>query len=214
MYRKTVLVALVLAAVMVVPAVASADPASSSRGERLRSPHHQFPKPAASVHADTAPSTAGGTGSGTNTISFGNFDSGDMCVVLGTLTGHAGVFDASYFHGYLSDKAMLSANTTPVNGVQREPLSKYRAYPDAYGLWVPSVTAARRTAARDFARAQLGEPYVINASKTNDQAWYCSKLVWAAYRRTSGVDLDADGGYFVWPVDLLNDPATYVFAAG
>jgi len=214
MYRKTVLVALVLAAVMAVPGVASADPASSGRGERHRSPRHHLPKPPASAHADIAPSTAGGSGSGTNTISFGNFDSGDICVVLGTLTGHAGVFDGSYYHGYLSDKAMLSANTTPVSGVQREPLSKYRAYPDAYGLWVPSVTAAKRTAARDFARAQLGEPYVINASKTNDAAWYCSKLAWAGYRRTSGIDLDADGGYFVWPVDLLNDPATYVFAAG
>jgi hypothetical protein len=26
------------------------------------------------------------------------------------------------------------------------------------------------------------------------------------------VDLDADGGYWVWPVDLVNDSQTSVFA--
>lgn len=32
--------------------------------------------------------------------------------------------------------------------------------------------------------------------------WYCSKLVWGAYREGTGDDLDYDWGYFVFPTDI------------
>jgi hypothetical protein len=149
---------------------------------------------------------------GTNRITFGSFRDGDMVVVfdITSFTGHSGLFDRRYYNGALGALAMWSANIAPVNGVQREACSKYRAYDRAYGLWVPSE-ANHRVAARDFAARQIGKHYDLFAAKTDLRTFYCSKLLWAAWRYTSGLDLDADKGYWVWPVDLLNSRYTRIF---
>lgn len=172
-----------------------------------------LPKPATAPHADIAPATAGGEGDGYNTLSFSQFDDGDIVVTGGTATGHAGEWDDRYWTGSLSDKCIWSANTAPVNGVQREEPRKYRAFDRAWALWVPSVSAAKREAARTYCKSQLGEPYDIASSKSDTSRWYCSKLAWGSYRSVAGVDLDADGGYWVWPIDLVNDSQTAVFAS-
>jgi hypothetical protein len=148
---------------------------------------------------------------GRNGVSFGSFQDGDMIVVLSpsSLTGHAGLFDRRYYTSIYAF-AVWSANVTPVNGVQREQCLKFRAYDRAYGLWVPSESN-HRVAARDFASRQVGKPYNILGAKTDLRSFYCSKLAWASWRYTAGVDLDADRGYWVWPVDLVNSPLTRVF---
>jgi len=158
---------------------------------------------------DLAPLLSGG--GGTNKISFAQFVSGDIVVVLDPLsiTGHAGLFDRRYYVN-INSYAVISANVSPANGVQREQCLKYRASDRAWGLWVPSE-ANHSAAARDFAYRQMGKPYNILASKTDLSSFYCSKLAWAAWRYTSGRDLDADGGYWVWPVDLINSRYTRVF---
>ena len=50
-------------------------------------------------HADTAPASAGGNGDGTNALPFTQFESGDMVVTGGTLTGHAGEWDSRLLEG-------------------------------------------------------------------------------------------------------------------
>lgn len=161
---------------------------------------------------DSAPEAAGGDGDGTNQLSFAYFDDGDMiCVFPGsTLSGHSGIWKDALYTSPAS-RCVWSANTTPANGVQREPASKYRAYDCAYGLWVPSEYSSGR-AAVDWCAAQVGEPYDITASKTNMTRWYCSKLAWAGWKVCAGVDLDADGGFWVKPADLVNDSETSTFA--
>lgn len=205
-------------AMVVALAVGLLSPAVAMAGERTIKrvgPGGRVPakwdlaKPLARPHPDVAPPSAGGTGDGTNGISFSNFDTGDIVIVLGSLTGHAGLFDGARYSSIFS-AAVLSANTTPRNGVQYETCIKYRAYDQAYALWVPHYTWAAG-AVRNFCRAQLGEPYNIAASKSDDTSWYCSKLAWAGWRRMASIDLDADGGYWVWPVDLVNSPRTSVF---
>ncbi|MCL6478396.1 MAG: hypothetical protein K6T65_08260 [Peptococcaceae bacterium] len=157
----------------------------------------------------------GGNGDGENDITFESFDSGDIIVGLGTPTGHAGEFDADRYSGELEDYCIWSANVEPVDGVQLEQPGKYREdYDEAYGLWVPSVSYPGRVAARDYCEDQLGEPYELNGYKNTTDEWYCSKLCWASYRWTAGVDLDADGGLYVWPVDLIDDSQTSEFAHG
>jgi cell wall-associated NlpC family hydrolase len=153
---------------------------------------------------------SGGSG-GTNNMSFANFDSGDIVVVLDptSLTGHAGIFDRRFYSDVRS-YAVLSANVAPLDGVQREQCLKYRTYDRAYALWVPSQ-ANHGAAARDYAYRQMGKPYSVLAAKTDLRSFYCSKLAWVAWRNTSGVDLDADGGFWVWPVDLVNSRYTSVF---
>ena len=154
------------------------------------------------------------TGDGKNALSFADFGNGDIVVTGGTATGHAGEWDEGYFSGSLYDKCVWSANTKPVNGVQRETPQKYRNYDRAWGLWVPKATRTQRTSARSYCRSQSGEPYDIGSSKTNQAKWYCSKLAWASYKYVGAkLDLDGDGGYWVWPIDLVNDSDTSLFAS-
>lgn len=195
-----------------------------------------LPKPPAMEHADVAPPIlapdaarqsvspshrrdAAGTlsygslmpSSGTNLVSFGSFVDGDIIVITdpSSLTGHAGIFDRRYYATIYS-LAVWSANVTPLNGVQREPGVKFRDAEVAYGVRV-SGGSAFRAAARDWAARQIGKPYNILGTKTDLRSFYCSKLVWGAWRYTYGADLDADGGYWVWPIDLVNSARTYLF---
>jgi len=149
-------------------------------------------------------------GDGKNGIGFARFTDGDIVVVLDAWSvGHAGIFDRSSYAS-LSSWAVISANVTPVNGVQREQCSKYRNYDRAYGLWVPGQYH-HHVQARQFAQRQMGKPYVLSPVKTDTRSYYCSKLVWCAWRYTAGIDLDADKGLYVWPVDLINSPLTTLF---
>jgi cell wall-associated NlpC family hydrolase len=187
-------------------------------------------KPHVAPHPDTAPidslaatakssvsgallsvgsaSLISGGNAGTNSISFTSLTDGDIVVVTDPnyFTGHAGLFDHSHYSGILS-YAMLSANVDPYNGVQYEKCAKYRLNDRAYALRVPQEYG-HRIAVRDWASRQLGKPYSVLATKTDLSSFYCSKLAWAAYRYVSGVDLDADGGFWVWPIDLVNSRYT------
>jgi len=217
------LLALAVLATALSPVTALAAPASSKSGTGLK-------KPPIVAHADVAPAVPGNDGAasgggrlstsisgmigdnaGTNLISFGSFKDGDIVVVLDPagLTGHAGMFDSRYYSSIYS-YAMWSANVTPVNGVQREQCAKYRANDEAFGLRV-SGGSAYRAAARNFASRQLGKPYNILGAKKDTTSFYCSKLAWASWYYTYGVDLDGDGGYWVWPVDLVNSRYTLLF---
>lgn len=210
-HRLSIRVAAVLLAVATT--FVTAAPAAAA----IHAPGQHGPsKPPAVKHPDVAPSAAGsivgflgGTG-GSNTISFASFKDGDIVVVLDatSFAGHAGLFDRSQYLNIWS-YAMVSSNTAPKNGVQREQCIKYRTYDVAYGLSVPSAID-HRVAARNWALRYLGRPYSVASTKTDFSTFYCSKLVWAAWRYTSGLDLDADGGIWVWPVDLLNSRYTRV----
>lgn len=50
-----------------------------------------------------------------------------------------------------------------------------------------------------------GKPYTVTTSKSTRDKFYCSKLVWAAYKDVTGYDLDNDGGYSVYPMDIYWD---------
>ena len=162
----------------------------------------------ASSSYDALSSLSGGGSGGSNSIVFTSLYDSDIIVVLdpSSLTGHAGLFDRSHYSGILS-YAMLSANVQPYNGVQYEKCAKYRLNDRAYALRVPQEYG-HRFAVRDWASRQLGKPYSILATKTDLSSFYCSKLAWAAYRYVAGVDLDADGGFWVWPIDLVNSRYT------
>jgi hypothetical protein len=212
MKRSLSLVATMTACALLLPTAALAVPAKRAHPDGSIPAQWNLAKPGTRPHPDSAPPSAGGDGSGTNTLPFTSFEDGDMIVTGGTATGHAGEWDSRYYRGSLYDSCVWSANVTPVNGVQREAPRKYRAYDYAWALWVPSLNAAKREEARTYAQAQYGEPYDIASSKTSQTRWYCSKLLWSSYRYTSGLDLDGDGGYWVWPVDLVTDTQTSVFA--
>lgn len=62
------------------------------------------------------------------------------------------------------------------------------------------------TVAINYARKQIGEPFDDNylSSKWNTNKWYCSKLVWRAYKEQNR-EIDRDGGYWVSPKDLTGN---------
>ncbi|MFH1120950.1 MAG: hypothetical protein V1775_14125 [Bacteroidota bacterium] len=71
----------------------------------------------------------------------------------------------------------------------------------------------------DFALGQKGRLSSWNASKyfplennenlstgnlLKNETWYCSLLVWQSYLNVTGIDLDPNGGYMVYPNDLIS----------
>jgi uncharacterized protein YycO len=65
------------------------------------------------------------------------------------------------------------------------------------------LTSSQRTTIVNYLNTQVGEPYSLIADKWDQNAWYCSKLVWRAYMY-AGFDIDYDGGDFVFPMDIVN----------
>ena len=76
-------------------------------------------------------------------------------------------------------------------------------------MWYPNMTNSQRNAIITYMRNQIGKPYQIS-SKTNTSKWYCSKLVWRAYKEALNIDIDSDGGTYVFPDDILESPLTNV----
>ena len=58
-------------------------------------------------------------------------------------------------------------------------------------------------------RSQLGKSWAIvnKSSSSSTPKWYCSLLVWAAYYN-QGIDLDYNGGTYVWSNDIVNSSQT------
>ena len=65
-----------------------------------------------------------------------------------------------------------------------------------------------------FARNQLDGGYNIlslkrkeeNSIELKNEDWHCATLVWQAYYVTSGTDIDANGGIFIYPSDIIANP--------
>ncbi len=51
-----------------------------------------------------------------------------------------------------------------------------------------------------------------NESWADNSNWYCSLLVWQSVLAATGIDLDPNGGYMVYPNDLISSP--YFFNNG
>ncbi len=59
-----------------------------------------------------------------------------------------------------------------------------------YGLTVNCTSIDQDRTAAEWAKSQLGKPYNYNYfNKTTREKFYCSQLVWAAFKDTCGVDL-------------------------
>jgi uncharacterized protein YycO len=168
---------------------------------------------------DWSPGDSFGNPTGTNNISFTSFDSGDIILVHdGNVAWgyyrHAGMWDSDFYNGSISDLCVWEANVSPSNDVHRASPSKFRGYDTAIGLYVPSATTTQRYNTTMFAAQQNKKPYSFTSSKTDYSKFYCSKLVWAAYKEKASKDLDYDGGLYVYPDDLFDSTLTSVFAEG
>lgn len=79
-------------------------------------------------------------------------------------------------------------------------------------------TDQQRQQLREFQENQVGKkwrfPLLASSArqtKEDSESFYCSKLQWWAYKTVMGVDLDSDGGDWVFPRDILyDDDVSYI----
>jgi uncharacterized protein YycO len=91
---------------------------------------------------------------------------------------------------------------------------------DAAAIYRVRASYSVKSAARYFARRQLGKPYdyrwltYIGGKQVYGSSYYCSELCWAAYK-AYGVDIDRHTGYHwkygrnVAPQEIADDYHTY-----
>lgn len=77
---------------------------------------------------------------------------------------------------------------------------------------VGGTTAAQDDEASNWCYRQRGKPYNFNYLNVDTrEKFYCSQLIWAAFKDNYGVDLNtSDFGRAVHPMELVDSPNTYV----
>ena len=80
----------------------------------------------------------------------------------------------------------------------------------AYGVTVKSTTSAQDAKAADYCYNQRGYPYNYDFFNINTRTkFYCSQLVWAAYKDLYGIDLDTSSyGKAIYPMELHDTDKT------
>ena len=114
--------------------------------------------------------------------------------------GHAGIVAAAPYY-----RATIEAN--PNVGVQVRYGDWASRFPSK-NVWqagVHATTVQQDHDAAVWAATQLGKPYKFPTTLGNRDAYYCSHLVYAAYKDTAGVNLDTiKWPGFIHPFELLD----------
>lgn len=81
-----------------------------------------------------------------------------------------------------------------------------------YGVSVKSTTINNDRGAANWCRDQMGKPYNYNYFNVKTRSkFYCSQLIWAAYKDKYGVDLNTSKfGKAIHPMELVETPKTKV----
>ncbi|MEM0235719.1 MAG: YiiX/YebB-like N1pC/P60 family cysteine hydrolase [Thermofilum sp.] len=102
-------------------------------------------------------------------------------------------------------------------GVRINTLSEFMSrYSAVIILRVKGVTDSQALSAANWAYSKLGYTYDYNGyyKQVYGPSYYCSELVWAAYKATTGVDIDAyywlpQNWYGVLPGEIVADSDVY-----
>lgn len=96
------------------------------------------------------------------------------------------------------------------SGVQKGENRWYETKSQAYAVTVSSTTPSQDAWAADWAHSQIGKPYNFNYLSVNTRSkFYCSHLLWAAYKDGYGIDLNTSAwGRAVHPMELVNSNHT------
>ncbi|GAB3174664.1 hypothetical protein GCM10027059_47220 [Myceligenerans halotolerans] len=168
--------------------------------------------------ATSEPSTVAGGG----LRAAASSDPGGGDVLLGSAQRRGDVFwspssTAGVEHGhdgiYYTTSSIVEAPGT--GELSRLVSAAQRYVPEGSLKQAVSATTAQRESAADYAHdAMLGREYnvIFWANKSYDGAVNCSQLVWATYHATSGIDLDGNGGWGVYPNDIRDSSLTSTYA--
>jgi uncharacterized protein YycO len=96
------------------------------------------------------------------------------------------------------------------NGVTTGPNNWNVTKTTCYAVGPIRTTEAQDNAASNWCYSQKGKPYNFNYLNVDTRSsFYCSQLVWAAFKDNYGIDLNTSAyGRAVHPMELVNSPET------
>ncbi len=96
------------------------------------------------------------------------------------------------------------------SGVKVRSNNWYRNKHQAYGVTVRGTSVRQDAGAANYARRQVGKRYNYNYFNVNTRSkFYCSQLVWAAFKDLYGVDLNTwRWGRAIHPMELVQSSKT------
>ncbi|WP_207729673.1 YiiX/YebB-like N1pC/P60 family cysteine hydrolase [Clostridium cibarium] len=119
--------------------------------------------------------------------------------------GHVGIY-------WTADTIVESLPSTGVRSISRNSKSVESG---SKIFTFSGVSADVKNVASNWAYGRIGDPYSYNFATNRLTDCYgaknCSKLVWAAYKETAGLDIDKDGGLGVYPKDILYDSRASIY---
>lgn len=134
-----------------------------------------------------------------NTFDFSRLEPGD--IVIG---GNPGASWGHYTHATLYVGNGQVMETLLREGVNVRPVSRYNDYTWAGALRVKAPPAVKQAAVA-AALSRTGRPFYLLAPRRSAQWFYCTKLVWWAYKE-AGLDLDPGGGFWMVPDRFFLSP--------
>lgn len=128
-----------------------------------------------------------------NEFDFSQLEPGD--IVLG---GNTGSSWGHWTHAalYLGNGKVME--TFLQTGTRPEPVTRYNEYYSHAGALRVKLPREQKEKAVAEARKLIGQPFYLLASRKSSALFYCSKVVWYAYKQV-GVDLEPDGAYWIVP---------------
>ena len=160
------------------------------------------------------------TGDGNN-LDLSKLQVGDIILVSGVFVGDKAM-PGHYTHAamYIGNGKMIEAWK---NGVRIVDVTMVRNANDA-AIYRVKTTDTIKQRAVEWAKTKVGLPYdyiwltYIGGKQVEGKSYYCSELVWAAYKAVGGPDIDQNPGwswkygYNVAPQELADDEDTYLVA--
>ncbi|MBN2442345.1 MAG: hypothetical protein JXJ04_13405 [Spirochaetales bacterium] len=125
---------------------------------------------------------------------------------------HAGMMDRAAPSG--SSPILSASNETSHGfGVGYETITKWTAKSSVIAMRVNGYTSAKGRGAINYGKTFLGRDFSFFTTRDSNDYWYCSKLVWRAWK-SQGKDLEYNTWYYlrgVWvtPSDIYDDSDTY-----
>ncbi|HYF91615.1 MAG TPA: YiiX/YebB-like N1pC/P60 family cysteine hydrolase [Symbiobacteriaceae bacterium] len=135
-----------------------------------------------------------------NEFDFSQLEPGD--IVLGGNTGSS--------WGYWTHAALYIGNGQVMEtflqpGTKPEPVTRYNEYYSHAGALRVKLPPEVKQRAVERALALEGRPWYLLASRSSEELWYCSKIVWWVYAQ-EGYDMDPDGPYWIVPDRIARSP--------
>lgn len=128
-------------------------------------------------------------------------------VILVTKDKYKGLIPTGHAAIVWSSKSVIESTADGVKWGKNNWSSKKKT---CYGVTVKTTTAKNDRGAANWCRNQIGKPYNYNYLNVKTRSkFYCSQLVWAAYKDKYGVDLNTSKfGKAIHPMELVESSKT------